>query len=526
MKRRTLLQSTLAGAAALAAPAIVRAQGKSLLKFIPQSDLASTDPVWTTADVTRNHAFLVYDTLYGLDAKYMAHPQMVEGHTVSDDKKQWELTLRPGLKFHDGTPVLARDCVASIQRWSKRDGFGGILMAATDELSAPSDRVIRFRMKKPFPLLPEALATPTSMCCIVPERLAQTDPNKQMPEVVGSGPFRFVANERVSGAKVVYEKFADYAPRQEPVSFTAGGKVVHFDRVEWTVIPDSATKAGAMRAGEQDWWENPDIDLVPMLKGQKSLTVTVKDRMGEIGCMRFNSLYPPFDNPAIRRVVVAAINQREFMEAVAGAVPDLIKTPVGLWSPDSPYATDAGVDMQKGAADPAKLKQALADAGYKGERVVVLAAADFPIITAIAEVGGDLLKKIGFNVDYQSLDWGTVVQRRAVKSPPDKGGWNIFFTFLGGTGNILPAADIAIRANGDKAWFGWPTNPKQQALLESWFDAPDLAAQQKVCRDLQEGFWQDPSFAPLGEFYVPTAFKTNLTGIPDGFPLFYGVQRS
>jgi peptide/nickel transport system substrate-binding protein len=526
MRRRTLLQSTLAGAAALAAPNIGRAQGKSVLKFIPQADLAVTDPVWTTADVTRNHALLVYDNLYGLDAKFMAQPQMVQGHTVSDDKLQWDLTLRPGLKFHDGTPVLARDCVASIQRWGKRDGFGGILMAAVDELSAPSDTVIRFRLKHPFPLLPDALATPASMCCIVPERLAQTDPNKQMPEVIGSGPFRFVAKERVSGAKVVYEKFADYVPRQEATSFTAGGKPVYFDRVEWSVVPDPATAAAAMNAGEYDWWENPNLDLVPMLKRNSALEITVKDRMGEIGCMRFNHLYPPFDNPAIRRVVLSAINQREFMEAVAGAVPDLVKTPVGLWSPDSPYATDVGLDALKGETDPAKLKAALQQAGYKGEKVVVLAAADYPTITAIAEVGGDLLKKIGFNVDYQSLDWGTVVQRRAVKSPPDKGGWNIFFTYLGGTGNIIPASDLAIRANGDKAWFGWPSNPKQQALLESWFSAPDLAAQQKVCRDLQAGFWQDPSFAPLGEYYVPTAFKKTLTGIPDGFPLFYGVRRT
>ena len=316
-------------------------------------------------------------------------------------------------------------------------------------------------------------------------------------------------------------------PRQEPVSFTAGGKVVHFDRVEWSVMPDPATAAGAMRNGEFDWWENPSLDLVPMLRGDKSLTVTVKDQMGEIGCMRFNALYPPFDNPAIRRVVVSAIDQKEFMQAVAGAVPDADQDAGrDCGRRRAPMPPMSGMDMQKGAADPAKLKQALADAGYKGERVVVLAAADFPTITAIAEVGGDLLKKIGFNVDYQSLDWGTVVQRRAVKSPPDKGGWNIFFTFLGGTGNILPAADIAIRANGDKAWFGWPTNPKQQALLESWFDAPDLAAQQKVCRDLQAGFWQDPSFAPLGEYYVPTAFKKTLTDIPEGFPLFYGVQRS
>ncbi len=526
MRRREFLKSTLAGTTALAMPSIAAAQASRVLKFIPQSDLAVIDPVWTTADVTRNHGFMVYDTLYGLDTAYAAQPQMVAGHTVSGDAKQWDLTLREGLKFHDGTPVLARDCVASIVRWAKRDGFGGQLMAVTDELSAPSDKVIRFRLKTPFALLPEALATPTSMCCIVPERLAKTDPNQQMPEVVGSGPFRFVAAERVSGSRVVYSKFADYAPRQEPTSFTSGGKPVYFDRVEWSVVPDPATAAGAMASGEFDWWENPNLDLVPSMQRNKALTLTVKDHAGEIGCLRFNHLHPPFDNPAIRRIVVSAINQKTFMEAVAGSVPELITTGVGLFAPASPYASDAGVSTMKGDADPAALKQALMAAGYKGEPVVILGAADFPTISAIAQVGSDMLSKIGFNVDYQAMDWGTVVQRRSVKAPPGKGGWNVFFTFLGGTGNILPAADIAIRANGDKAWFGWPDNPKQQALLTSWFAAPDLAAQHAICRQLQEGFFQDPSFGPLGLYFVPTAFKTSITGIPDGFPLFYGVKRS
>jgi peptide/nickel transport system substrate-binding protein len=208
-------------------------------------------------------------------------------------------------------------------------------------------------------------------------------------------------------------------------------------------------------------------------------------------------------------------------------VPDLIRTDVGLWSPDSPFATNMGVaQAERGEHDPANLRQALADAGYKGERIVVLAAADYPAITAVAEVGGDMLKKMGFNVDYQSLDWGTVVQRRAVKAPIDKGGWSIFFTLAGGTGNIIPAASTTIRANGDKAWFGWPTNPKQQALLDSWFDAPDLAAQQQVCRQIQEVFWQAPSWAPLGMFYLPAAFRRTITDIPEGFPLFYGVRRA
>ncbi len=528
MHRRQLLRTATLAGAALAAPAIARAQragGRAgTLRFIPQSDLAVTDPVWTTADVTRNFGFMVFDTLYGLDTAYAAQPQMVAGHVTSPDQLQWDLTLREGLRFHDDTPVLARDCVASIRRWARRDGFGGVLMAATDELSAPSDTVIRFRLRSPFPLLPEALATPTSMCAIVPERLARTDPATQMPEVVGSGPFRFLPAERVSGSRVVCARFDGYASRPEPTSFTAGAKPVHFERVEWTVQPDAATASAALVAGEFDWWENPDLDLVPTLKANANLVVTVKDPAGELGCMRFNSLYPPFDNPAIRRLVVSAINQKAFMEAVAGSDPELIRTGIGLFAPGSPFATDAGVDTMRGDADPAALKQALLAAGYKGEPVVVLAASNFPTISAMAQVGADLLRRIGFTVDYQALDWGTVVQRRAVRTPPGQGGWNMFFTFLGGTGNILPAANIAVRANGADAWFGWPDRPKQQALLRQWFTAPDLASQKATVAELQAEFFRDPSFGPLGMYSVPTAYRRTITGIPDGFPLFYGVR--
>ncbi len=526
MRRREILTSALAGTAALAAPGIVRAKAQRVLTFIPQSDLASLDPIWTTADVTRNHAFLVFDTLYGLDDKYQAHPQMVQGHTLSADKLQWDLTLRPGLKFHDGTPVLARDCVASIKRWWQRDTFGVVLAAATDALSAPSDTVIRFRLKKPFPLLPDALAVTTNICCIMPERLAKTDPFKQVTEMVGSGPFRFVASERVTGSKIVYEKFAGYVPRPDGVAQgTAGPKTVHFDRVVWTVIPDPATSSSALSAGEVDWWENPSIDLVPQLRRDKTITVTVKDHTGEIGCLRFNELFPPFDNAEIRRIVTEAVDQTNFMQAVAGAAPELIKSRVGIFVPGTPMASDVGVGMMKGLKDAAALKQKLAAAGYKGEKIVVLAASNYPTITAISEVGADMMRKIGLNVDYRSLDWGTVVQQRASKEPPSKRGWNVFFTFLGGTGNVTPASNIAIRASGADAWFGWPNIPKLEALRRSWFDAPDLAAQQAICAKMQTEFWKGPTYAPLGMYFQPTAFKSNLHGVPEGIPQFYRVRR-
>jgi peptide/nickel transport system substrate-binding protein len=526
MKRRDVLKAAVAAPTLLAAPSLVRAAGQSVLTFIPQSDLPSLDPVWTTADVTRNHAHLVFDSLYGLDDNYQPHPQMVQGHTVSGDGLQWDLMLRPGLKFHDNTPVLARDCVASIQRWSKRDVFGAVLAAHTDAVTAESDTVIRFRLKKPFPLLPSALAVTNNMCAMMPERLAKTDPFQQVTEMVGSGPFRFVANERVTGSRVVYEKFASYVPRPEGVAQgTSGPKTVHFDRIVWTVVPDPSTSSSALMAGEVDWWEQPQLDLVPQLKQDKSVTVTVKDHTGEIGCLRFNELYPPFNNPQIRRIVAEAVDQAMFMEAVAGATPELIKTGVGIFVPGTPMASDIGVDMMKGLKDPAAIKKELEAAGYKGERIVVLAASNYPTITAIATVGGDMLKRMGFNVDYQSMDWGSVVQRRASREPIDKGGWNIYFTFLGGTGNVIPASHIAIRASGLDAWFGWPNIPSLEALRRSWFDAPDLAAQKAICEKIQEEFWKGPTYVPLGMYFQPTAFKSNLKDIPEGIPQFYRVQR-
>jgi peptide/nickel transport system substrate-binding protein len=524
MNRRNFLKSTLTGAAALAGPEIVGAAARNTINFVPHADLASLDPVWTTADITRNFVLAVYDTLYGYDAGFKAQPQMVEGHTTENDDKQWNLTLRDGLKFHDGAPVLARDCVATITRWAKRYPLGGALMARTDELSAASDREIRFRLKKPFPLLPEALAEPQSS--IMPERLAKTDAFEQIKEAMGSGPFKFVASDRIPGQRVVFEKNRDYLPRADgKPSFSAGPKVVYVDRVVWNFVQDPSTASAALAQGEVDWWENPTIDLVPQLKRDKDLVVTVKDRTGEIGCLRFNQLFPPFDNAAVRRVVLSAIDQKEVMTAVAGAEPSLIKTDVGLFVPGTPMASTAGVEITRGPKDLGKIKKELAEAGYKGERVVVLAASTIPTIFAEAQVATDVLQRIGMNIDLQVMEWGSVVARRASREPIDKGGWNIFYTYLGGMGNISPGPDIAIRASGADAWFGWPTDRKMQALREAWFDAPDVEAQQKICRDMQEEFWQNPSYVPLGMYDQPTAFHSYLQDVRDGWPQFYGVRR-
>ncbi len=309
-------------------------------------------------------------------------------------------------------------------------------------------------------------------------------------------------------------------------SFYAGPKNVYVDRVVWNVIPDPSTASAALTQGEADWWEQPIIDLVPVLQADKNIVVTVKDKTGEIGCLRFNQLFPPFDNAAIRRVVLSAFDQKEVMEAVAGAVPSLIKTDVGLFVPGTPMASTVGVEITRGPKDYGQIKKDLIAAGYKGEKVVVLEAQSYPAIFAEAQVATDVMKRIGLNVDPQFSDWGTVVQRRASKQPPDKGGWNVFYTYLGGLGNISPAPDIPLRGNGDAAWFGWPTDPKMEALRTDWFSAPDLAAQQKICADMQAQFFQNPSYVPLGMYDQPTAYRTYMQGVPEGWPQFYNVKKT
>jgi peptide/nickel transport system substrate-binding protein len=524
MRRRDLLKL---GAGALAAPAIARAQGSKVLRLIPQSDLAVLDPIWTSAYVTRNHGFMVFDTLFGVDDSFRARPQMVAGSVREDEGKVWKLGLRAGLKFHDGTPVLARDCVASIQRWGKRDSFGQALMAATDELSASDDETIVFRLKHPFALLPDALGKAgANMCAIMPERLALTDAFKPITEMVGSGPFRFKADERVSGARVVYERFKDYVPRPDGVpQCTAGPKIVNFDRVEWNVIPDAATAAAAMQRGEADWWERLDFDLMDMLARDPNLVVKVIETTGNIGIMRFNTLFPPFDKPAVRHALLGAVNQQDFVSAVAGDHPASVRTDVGMFTPGMPMTDGKNIPVLTGDRDYAKVKADLAAAGYHGEKVVFMVASDFPSLAAYGRVAADMLRRAGMNVDQQEADWGTVVQRRASKSPPDKGGWSAFCTTYTGMDMASPADNSLLRGNGANAWFGWPTIPEEESLRESWLEAPDLAAQQAVAAKMQAvGFEQAP-FLPLGMVFLPSLLNKSLSGVLSGLPIFWNVKK-
>ena len=524
IKRRTLMAGT---AAALATPALGQGSNSKLIRFIPQADLTVLDPMWTTAYVTRNHGFMVFDTLFGMDSQYKPSPQMLAGFKTEEDGKLWTLGLRSGLKFHDGEPVRAQDCVASINRWGKRDAFGQALMAATDELSAKDDRTIVFRLKRPFALLPSALGkTQTYVPVIMPERLANTDPGTQVTDMIGSGPFRFKADERIAGARVVYEKFKDYIPRDTGTpDMTAGPKVVNVDRVEWTTIPDPTTAAQALIAGEQDWWDYASADLVGLLQRSRGVKVVVQEPSGQMSQIRFNQLHPPFDNPAIRRALLGAISQPDTMTAVVGTDRKMWNAPVGFFAPDSPMASTVGLDVFTGPRDMAKVQRELKAAGYNGEKVVLLAATDFPVLKAMADVAADSLKRAGMNVDYVATDWGTVVTRRAKKEPVDQGGWSAFCTAWAGADQINPAGHLSLRTNGSKAWFGWPDDPKLEAMRDEWFAAGDVAAQAAICAGMQKEALDFVPYIPMGQYLQPTAYRANLDGVLTGFALFWNVKK-
>ncbi len=513
-------------AAALAAPAAALAQNTRVLRFVPQADVSVLDPLWSTAFVSRNHAYLVYDTLYGLDANFQPQPQMAEGHVVEDAGRTWTITLRPGLRFHDGEPVRAVDCVASLRRWGARDAFGQALFAATDELVALDDRRFRFRLNKPFPLLPAALGkTTVTVPFIMPERLARTDAATQVTEIIGSGPYRL--GERVPGARTVYNRFDAYVPRPDGTpSFTAGPKVTHLDRVEWIVMPDGATAAAALQAGEVDWWEQALTDLIPTLRRNRNIEVTTLETTGFIGFLRFNHLQPPFNNPAIRRAILGAVNQADFMQAIVGTNADLWRQNVGVFTPGTPLASDEALAPLTGPRDMDRVRRDLAAAGYSGQRMALIVASDIPFIRAMSEVGADMFRRAGMNVDVQSLDWGTVLQRRTSREPVERNGWSAFFTWGGGLDFASPAGHLGLRGNGTNGWIGWPDSPELERLRDGWFDAPDLAAQQAIARRIQAQAMQDVPMIPLGQYFLTTAHRRNVSGILGGVPSFWNVRKS
>jgi peptide/nickel transport system substrate-binding protein len=487
---------------------------ETVLRFVPQADLRSIDPIWTTAYVTRNFGYMVFDTLFALDNHFKPQPQMVDHWSESADHLTWRFTLRDGLKWHDGTPVRAADCVASIERWGKRDSFGQKLLESVAAITPVDEKTFQIALKTPFPLMLNALGKLSSnVPFMMPERLAKTDPFKQIPEAIGSGPYKFVASEWRPGAKAVFVKNPDYVPRQEPPSFASGGKVVKVDRVEWLYIPDAATAAAALNSGEVDWWEQPPTDLLPVFANNPDVAVKTVDPLGNDGVLRFNQLLPPFDNLKMREAVLNLVNQKDYMRAAAGD-PKYWKTCFSLFGCGTPNQTLAGADELAHAPNLARAKALMQEAGYHGEKIVLMDATDQPPIHAQALVTLAALKSAGFNVDFQSMDWGTLITRRALKKPINEGGWNIFHTWTATPDLLSPALHTGLRSNGDKAWFGWPKDDRLEALISEWFKASDPAAQKALIEQIQiEAYKNDIPYIPTGQFVLPTAYRKDLTGI-------------
>jgi peptide/nickel transport system substrate-binding protein len=518
MRRRTLLKA--AALAPLAAPAIAQPAKAAALRLIPQSNLTVLDPIWTTATVTGNHGYHVFDTLYSADSHLQPKPQMAAGHEVSDDGRIWRIKLREGLRFHDNTPVRSLDCAASLQRWCKRDGLGQLLNAVVEKWATPDDSTLEIRLTKRFPMLLDALAKPdAAVPFIMPERLARTDPMKPVTEMIGSGPYRFLPGDFVSGSLVAYAKFDGYVPRSEAPDWATGAKIAHFPRVEWNVIPDPATASAALQRGEADWWERPLNDLFPEMERNPQIRTMIQDPSGRLSLMRLNHLQPPFNDLRIRRAVLTAVKQEDYMRATIGDDHSLWRECRSLYVCGTPYTTeDEGRTLMTGDLDAAK--KMLEAAGYAGQKVVIISPSDFPVIGPLGDVTAETLKKIGMNVDLQVMDWGTVVQRRTSKEPVEKGGWSIFHTTGPAVGYYNPAVSTLVRGQGQSGWYGWWTYQKVEAMVREWLDASDEADQKRLATSIQNLALDEVATVPLGQFFLKTAYRSNITGMLQGVGVY------
>ncbi|MFN4090003.1 MAG: ABC transporter substrate-binding protein [Alphaproteobacteria bacterium] len=530
MKRISTRMAGLLAATVLAGPFLFGASGaaaETVLRVIPHADLKNTDPIWTTAYITRNHGYMVYDTLFALDEELNPQPQMAEGYTVSDDKLTWTITLRDGLKFHDGTPVKAEDAVASLERWGKRDGMGQKLFEAIESIEASDDKSFSIKLKYAYGLVIDSIGKISSnVPFIMPKRLAETDPFTQVPEIVGSGPFKFEKDQWVPGSKVVYTKFADYVPRSEPVSAAAGGKVAKVDRIEWLYIPDPNTAMNALISGEVDYYENPPIDLLPILQQAAGVKVERLDPLGSQGMLRMNHLHPPFDNVKARQAVLLSMDQAEYMQAAVGN-PEYWKECHSFYSCGTPYETTVGSEPFA-KKDIAGAKKLLAESGYKGERVVILHMTDIPVTNAATLVTAQNLREVGFNVELQAMDWSTVTSRRAVKEPPEKGGWNIFHTWWIGGDIANPVIHSGLGSGCDRAWFGWPCDETLEEMRTAFAKETDPAKQKEIADAIQKrNYAEVVTHGNFGTFFNPVAYRESVSGmIRSPVQFFWNMEKN
>jgi peptide/nickel transport system substrate-binding protein len=489
------------------------AGAETVLKVSLHSDLKIIDPIWTTALISTHHGHMVYDTLFAMDEALQVKPQMVDKWETSPDKLTWTFTLRDGLEWHDGQPVTAADCVASIRRWAAKDTMGQKLMSVVADMSAPDAKTIKMVLKEPYGLVLESLGKSSSnVAFMMPKRVADGDPNTQITDATGSGPFIFKKDEWKAGEKAVYLKNPKYKPRSEPASALSGGKVAKVDRVEWITIPDQQTQVNALLNGEIDLIETVPPDLLPLLQKDKNIKVMVVNKAGRQYEMRFNVLYKPFDNAKVREAVLYALDQKPFLDANVGN-PEYYSLCKSIFPCGSPLATTKGWD-DKVSGNVAKAKELLKEAGYDGTPIVLLHQTDTAGHNQLATVAKPQLEAAGFKVDLQAMDWQTLVTRRTKKDPVAQGGWSAFFTSWGSPDIMNPVAAAFINASCDKATFGWPCDEGIEKLRDAYAKETDPAKQKAIAEQVSVRLSAAyPTFAPLGQFTAPTAFRTNISGL-------------
>ncbi len=536
VSRRSVLKSGTALAGTLAMPAILGRAASALaavtkvVKVAPEVDLKILDPIWTTATITQTHGWAIYDTLFAIDHEYKVHPQMVETYEATEDGLTHNFKLRDGLAFHDGSPVTAKDCVASIKRWGARFSEGQLMMSRAASLEPVDEKSFTLKLKEPFGPVADALGNGTQACFIMREKEASTDPFTQIKETIGSGPLMFVKEEWRPGAKVVYAKNPHYKPRSEPASGYAGGKVVHVDRVEWTVIPDQGTQASALATGELDYLTNPTADIVPQLKSTPNVQIGLLDPLGWQLHVRMNSLAKPFDNAKTRQGLQMLVEsrQQDYLSAT-GFIGDLGKVCLDPFICGSPNETAVGTERFK-TYDPAKIKALFQAGGYKGEPLVLMDPTDQPHLHLVAQVLNGHMKELGLNVDLQSMDWSTLVSRRAIKTPPpqDKGGWHIFPTAWPSATMMDPLNNPPLDSSCDgKNWFGWPCDEEMQKLRLAYLAAKKAEDRKKAIEAIQLHFFEEAPYAYAGQYFPPVAYrKDRLKGVIGmSSPVYWNMEK-
>lgn len=515
---RTLLASSALVSMALAANA-------ETIFAAMQSPLRGLDPIVSTAAITNTHGFMIYDTLLGMDAEFEIHPQMAERWEVSEDGKTYTFFLREGLKWHDGAPVTAEDAVASIRRWGANDIMGQVLMDLTEEMAVIDDNSFYIQLEVPSRLPLTSLSKiGTRTPFIMPKRVAETPASEQITEHVGSGPFRFVEEEFQPGVRVVYEKYADYVPRDEDPSWTAGGKVVNVDRVEWVAMPDQLTMVNALLNGEVDYVENLPFDQMSMVEAEDAYTVDFMNEVGLWTYIRLNHLHPPFDDELTRKAAMYAVGQEELLFALTGD-PSTTTECVSVFGCGTPYASDYGSDIIIDP-QPEKAKELLAEAGYNGETVIILHPTDNPQVSTQPVVIAGQLREAGFNVDLQSMDWQTLTTRRASRNPPGDGGWAVHATTGPLIGITDPLRNQTVATSGEKAWFGWPDIPEIEEMRSEFARTSDPDRLAELAEQIQRAVIDHGVVIPMGQFVIPTAYSNNLTGVlKSPVALFWNMDK-